>query len=90
MRITRARVTIKGAGRSGKEKGLGEFADKPGWTIHEEHKEVSGQPDAPTQASEMFVTEDAVATRIVMQVQGLELQGTALSIEKLPKPECKN
>lgn len=89
MKIAQVRMTIKGAGRSGKEKGLGEFADKPGWTIHQAHKEVGGQPDSPTQATEMFVTEDAIATSIVLQVQNLELTGTPLSIEKLPKPECK-
>jgi len=89
MKIAQVRIAVKGAGRSGKEKGLGEFADKPGWTIHQEHKEVGGQPDSPTQATEMFVTEDAIATSIVLQVQNLELVGTPLSIEKLPKPECK-
>lgn len=89
MKITAVKVTIKGAGRSGKEKGLGEFADKPGWTIREEHKEVGGSIDAATQTSEMFVTEDAVATSISIQVQNIDLVGTALSIEKLPKPECK-
>jgi len=90
IKIAQVRVTIKGAGRSGKEKGLGEFADKPGWTIHQEHKEVGGQPDSQAQATEMFITEDAIATSIVLQVQNLELVGTPLSIEKLPKPECKN
>jgi hypothetical protein len=89
MKVAQARITIKGAGRSGKEKGLGEFADKPGWTIHQEQKEVGGQPDSATQVAEMFVTEDAVATSILLQVQGLELVGTPLQIEKLPKPECK-
>ena len=89
MKVAQARITIKGAGRSGKEKGLGEFADKPGWTIHQEHKEIGGTPDSATQVAEMFVTEDAIATSILLQVQGLELVGTPLSIEKLAKPECK-
>jgi hypothetical protein len=89
MKITASRVTILGAGRSGKEKGLGEFADKPGWTIKEEHKDTSGGPDATSQTSEMFVTEDGVTTSLSLAIQGLELTGTALSIEKLPKPECK-
>lgn len=89
MKITNARVTILGAGRSDKEKGLGAFADVPGWTIREEHKEIGGEPGAPTQVSEMFVTEDGVTTAITLTVQGLELAGTALSIEKLPKPECR-
>lgn len=89
MKVTNSRVTILGAGRSGKEKGLGEFADKPGWTIKEEHKEIGGEPGAAAQASEMFLTEDGVTTSLSLSVQGLELQGTALSIEKLPKPDCK-
>lgn len=89
LKITNSRVTVLGAGRSGKEKGLGEFADKPGWTIREEHKEIGGEPGATTQSSEVFVTEDGVTTSLTLSVQGLELQGTALSIEKLPKPECK-
>jgi hypothetical protein len=37
----------------------------------------------------MFLTEDGVTTSLSLSVQGLELQGTALSIEKLPKPDCK-
>jgi hypothetical protein len=90
MKLAQVKVTIKGAGRSGKEKGLGEFADKPGWTIHQEHKELGGTPDSPTQAVEMFVTEDTITTSIKMQVQGLELIGTPLSIEKIAKPECKS
>lgn len=90
MKIVNSKVTIAGAGRSGKEKGLGEFADKPGWTLKEEQKEVNPQPDAPTHSVEMFLTEDAVTTRIVLAIQGLELIGTPLSIEKLPKPECKS
>lgn len=89
MKIAQARVTIKSAGRAGKEKGLGAFADKPGWTIVEEHKEIGGPPGAPTQTSEMFVTEDGVTTALTLSVQGLELAGVPLSIEKLPKPECK-
>jgi hypothetical protein len=89
MKVTNSRVTILGAGRSGKEKGLGEFADKPGWRIREEHREI-GAPGAGAQSSEAFVTEDGVTTALSIAVQGLELQGTALSIEKLPKAECKN
>lgn len=89
MRITNSRVTIVGAGRSGKEKGLGEFADKPGWTIKEEHKEAGGTPGGAAQSSEAFMTEDGVTTALSISVQGLELQGTTLSIEKLPKPACK-
>jgi hypothetical protein len=89
MRITNSRVTIVGAGRSGKEKGLGEFADKPGWTIREEHKEAGNRPGGPAQSSEAFMTEDGVTTAISISVQGLELRGTTLSIEKLPKPDCK-
>lgn len=89
LKVTNSRVTILGAGRSGKEKGLGEFADKPGWTIKEEHKEVGGEPGAAAQSSEMFITEDGVTTTLTLSVQGLELAGTPLSIEKLPKPECK-
>lgn len=89
MKITTSRVTILGAGRSGKEKGLGEFADKPGWTIKEEHKELGGAPGGAAQTSETFLTEDGVATAVTISVQGLELHGTALSIEKLPKPDCK-
>jgi hypothetical protein len=89
MRITNSRVTIVGAGRSGKEKGLGEFADKPGWTIREDHKEVGNTPGGAAQSSEAFMTEDGVTTAISISVQGLELQGTTLSIEKLPKPDCK-
>jgi hypothetical protein len=89
MKITGARVTILGAGRSGKEKGLGEFADKPGWRIREEYKEIGGEPGAATQTSEMFVTEDGVTTELSLSMQGLELAGTAISIEKLAKPECK-
>ncbi len=90
MKVTATRVTILGAGRSGKEKGLGEFADKPGWTIKEEHKEIGGAPGGAAQTSEMFVTEEGIATTLSISVQGLELAGTALSIEKLAKPECKN
>ena len=90
MKIVRVKTTIQGTGRSGKEKGLGEFADKPGWTIREEHKEEGGQPDGATQNVEMFVTEDAVTTRIVLSIQGLELVAVPLSIEKLPKPDCKS
>ena len=89
LKVTNSRVTILGAGRSGKEKGLGEFADKPGWTFKEEHKEIGGEPGAAAQSSEMFLTEDGVTTSLSLSVQGLELQGTALSIEKLPKPDCK-
>lgn len=89
MKITNARVAILGAGRSGKEKGLGEFTDKPGWTIREEHREIGGAPGASSQATEMFLTEDGVTTSLTLSIQGLELVGTALSIEKLPKPECK-
>ena len=89
MRITNSRVTILGAGRSGKDKGLGEFADKPGWTIREEHKEAGNTPGGAAQSSEAFMTEDAVTTALSISVQGLELRGTTLSIEKLPKPECK-
>lgn len=89
MRITNSRVTILGAGKSGKEKGLGEFADKPGWTIREEHKDASGGPGGASQSSESFMTEDGVTTAIAISVQGLELRGTVLSIEKLPKPECR-
>jgi hypothetical protein len=89
MKISNARVTVLGSGRSGKEKGLGEFADKPGWTIKEEHREIGGGPGAPTQSSEMFVTESGVTTTLTLSVQNLELAGTALSIEKLPKPACK-
>jgi hypothetical protein len=62
---------------------------RAGWTIREEHKEQGGSVDAATQTSEMFVTEEAVATAITIQVQNLELVGTVLSIEKLPKSECK-
>ncbi len=90
MRITTTRVTVLGAGKSGKEKGLGAFADRPGWKIREEYREIGGQPGATTQTSEVFMTEDGVATSITLSIQGLELAGTALSIEKLPKPECKN
>jgi hypothetical protein len=90
MKIALARVEIKGAGRSAKLKSLGDYADKPGWTIREEHKELGGGPDSASQATEMFVTEDLVATSIVLQLQGLELEGTPISIEKLPKPECKS
>jgi hypothetical protein len=90
MKVTNTRVTILGAGRSGKEKGLGEFADKPGWTIKEEHKEIGGAPGGASQTSETFLTEDGVATAVTISVQGLELQGTPLSLEKLPKPDCKN
>lgn len=90
MKIVNTKVAILGSGRSGKEKGLGEFTDKPGWTIKEEHKEVGAQADATTQSVEMFMTEEAVTTRIVMSIQGLELIGTPLSIEKLPKPACKS
>lgn len=90
MKIVRIKTAIQGAGRSGKEKGLGEFADKPGWTIREEHKEDGGQPDGATQNVEMFVTQDAVTTRIVLSIQGLELVATPLTIEKLPKPDCKS
>jgi hypothetical protein len=90
MKIVNTKVTIGPAGRSGKEKGLGEFADKPGWTFREEHKEVSGQPDSTTQTVETFMTEDAVTTRILMAIQGLELVGTPITIEKLAKPECKS
>lgn len=90
MKIVNTKVTIGPAGRSGKEKGLGEFADKPGWTFREEHKEVGGQPDSATQTVEMFMTEDAVTTRILLAIQGLELVGTPITIEKLPKPECKS
>jgi hypothetical protein len=89
MKVTTSRVTILGAGRSGKEKGLGEFADKPGWSIKEEHKEIGGEPGGAAQTSEMFVTEEGVATSLSLAVQGLELTGTALSIEKIAKPECK-
>ena len=89
MKISNARVTVLGSGRSGKEKGLGEFADKPGWTIKEEHREIGGAPGAATQSSEMFVTESGVATTITLSIQNLELAGSALSIEKLPKPACK-
>jgi hypothetical protein len=89
MKITNSRVTILGAGRSGKEKGLGPFADKPGWTFREEHKETGGGPSGASQTSETFLTEDGVATAVTISVQGLELQGTPLSIEKLPNPECK-
>lgn len=89
MKVTNSRVTILGAGRSGKEKGLGEFADKPGWTFREEHKEIGGEPGAGGQSSEAFMTEDGVTTALSISVQGLDLQGTTLSIEKLPKPECK-
>jgi hypothetical protein len=89
MKVTTTRVTILGAGRSGKEKGLGEFADKPGWTIKEEHKEIGGAPGGASQTSETFLTADGVATAVTISVQGLDLHGTALSIEKLPKPECK-
>jgi hypothetical protein len=88
MRITNSRVTIVGAGRSGKEKGLGDFADKPGWTIREDHKEAGGTPGGAAQSSESFMTEDGVTTAVSISVQGLELQGTTLSIEKLPKPDC--
>lgn len=90
MKITNSHVAILGAGRSGKEKGLGEFTDKPGWTIREEHREIGGTPGAASQSTEMFMTEDGVTTALTLSVQGLELVGTALSIEKLPKPECKN
>lgn len=89
MRITSSRVTIMGAGRSGKEKGLGDFADKPGWTIKEEHKEAGNAPGGHAQTSEIFMTEDGVTTSLLISVQSLELQGTTLSIEKLPKPDCK-
>jgi hypothetical protein len=89
MKVTNTRVTVLGAGRSGKEKGLGPFADKPGWTIKEEHKEVGGAPGAATQSSEMFLTEEGVVTTLTLAIQGLELAGSALSIEKLPQPECK-
>ncbi len=89
MRITNSRVAILGAGRSGKEKGLGEFTDKPGWNIREEHHDSGNTPGGPTQSSEAFMTEDGVTTALAIAVQGLELQGTVLSIEKLPKPECK-
>lgn len=89
MRIVNVKVTIKGAGRSEKAKGLGEFADKPGWTIREEQRET-GAAGGQTHVSEMFVTEDAVATRMTISVQGLELVGTPLSVEKLPKPDCKS
>lgn len=89
MRITNSRVTIVAAGRSGKEKALGEFADKPGWTIKEEHKEIGGTPGGAAQSSEAFITEDGVTTAIAISVQGLELQGTAVSIEKLPRPDCR-
>ena len=89
MRITNSRVTIVGAGRSGKERGLGEFADKPGWTIKEEHKEAGSAPGGHAQSSEIFMTEDGVTTALSISVQGLELQGTTLSIEKLPKPDCR-
>ena len=89
MKISNARVTVLGSGRSGKEKGLGDFADKPGWTIKEEHREIGGTPGAPTQTSEMFVTEGGVATSVTLSVQNLELTGTPLSIETLPKPACK-
>lgn len=89
MRITNSRATILGAGRSGKEKGLGEFADKPGWTVREEHKSIGGVPGGAAQSSESFLTEDGVTTTLTISVQGLELQGTPLSIERLPKPDCK-
>ncbi|MFO0986828.1 MAG: DUF1849 family protein [Alphaproteobacteria bacterium] len=89
MRITNSRVTIVAAGRSGTEKALGEFADKPGWTIKEEHKEAGGTPGGAAQSSEAFITEDGVTTAIAISVQGLELQGTAVSIEKLPRPDCR-
>lgn len=89
MKVTNSRVTIAGAGRSGKEKALGDFADKPGWTIKEEHKEAGGTPGGASQSSEAFMTEDGVTTALSISVQGLELQGTVVSIEKLPKPDCK-
>jgi hypothetical protein len=89
MKISNARVTVLGSGRSGKEKGLGDFADKPGWTIKEEHREIGGTPGAPTQTSEMFMTEGGVATAVTLSVHNLELAGTPLSIETLPKPACK-
>ena len=87
MQITNSRAAILGAGRSGKEKGLGEFADKPGWTVKEEIRSIGGAPGA-TQSSESFLTEEGVTTALTISVQNLELRGTALSIEKLPKPEC--
>jgi hypothetical protein len=37
----------------------------------------------------MFVTEGGVATSVTLSVQNLELAGTPLSIETLPKPACK-
>jgi hypothetical protein len=88
MRIADVKVMISGLGKSSKSAALGAYSEKPGWTIREEQKEF-GAPHAPTQVSESFVTEDGVATRITLSMQGLELVGMPLSIEKFPKPTCK-
>lgn len=88
MKLTDVHVTVKSKGNSPKTAGLGDFADKPGWTIREEYREVGGPADGQPQATEAFYTEDGVPVAIKVTVQGLEIIGTPLSVEKLPKPQC--
>jgi hypothetical protein len=89
MRLTDVTATITSRGTAPKHAGLGEFAGKPGWTIREDYREVGSGPDVQPHVTETFYTEEGVPADVLVTVQGLAIAGRALSVEKLPKPECK-
>jgi len=87
-RTVSKRVTILARGRAATAAGLGEFADKPGWSIRTERVWPSGAMSGQAQSDDVFLTEDGVTTYFTLRFMAFELIGTPISIEKLPKTDC--
>jgi hypothetical protein len=86
IRLAEYTSTVLGAGTSASDPALGEFADKPGWIVRDVVQGVGVR--GPARTMEYFVTRDGVMTSMKMTLQGIDLVGKAVKIEKLPKPSC--
>lgn len=88
LRIGDVTATIKGPGTSPASAALGDFAGKPGRTIHEAIRGVGANTAGFSRDTESFVTDEGVTISTTWTMRGLELTGTPVKIEKLPKPTC--
>jgi hypothetical protein len=86
IRLADITSTVVGTGTAPASATLGDFAGKPGWTIREVVHGVGER--SPARITESFITADGVTTSMKMMLQGIELVGKAVKIEKLPKPSC--
>jgi hypothetical protein len=88
LRIGDITTTIKGPGTSPANAALGDFAGKPGRAIHEAVRGVGANMAGFSRTTESFVTDDGVIISTTWTMRGVELAGTLVKIEKLPKPTC--